>query len=41
MTAPALAGDSLKSIEKLQKAYAEIRQQMSQVIVGQDFGGRY
>src|SRR3989440_9358248 len=30
------AGDSLQSIEKLQKAYAGIRSQMSQVIVGQD-----
>ncbi len=36
MTDASLAGDSLKSIEKLQRAYAEIRQQMAQVIVGQD-----
>jgi len=36
MTDSALSGESLKSIEKLQRAYGEIRQQMSQVIVGQD-----
>lgn len=31
-----LSDDSLKSIERLQAAYGEIRTQMSQVIVGQD-----
>ena len=36
MAEPELSTDSRNSIEKLQKAYEEIRQQMSQVIVGQD-----
>jgi len=36
MVESSLSGESLKSIEKLQKAYGEIRSQMSQVIVGQD-----
>ena len=36
MAEPELSADSRQSIEKLQKAYEEIRKQMSQVIVGQD-----
>jgi MoxR-like ATPase len=36
MTDSPLSGESQKSIGKLQRAYEEIRQQMSQVIVGQD-----
>ena len=36
MTDTSHTGESLQSIEKLQKAYGEIRSQMSQVIVGQD-----
>ena len=31
-----LSSDSQESIDKLQKAYASIKSQMSQVIVGQD-----
>ena len=31
-----LSSDSQQSIDKLQKAYASIKSQMSQVIVGQD-----
>ena len=36
MTEISLSGESLKSVEKLQAAYSDIRGQMSQVIVGQD-----
>ncbi len=30
------AGESLAAVEKLQRAYSQIRSQMAQVIVGQD-----
>ena len=35
MPDPSFAADSQQSIDKLQKAYASIKAQMSQVIVGQ------
>src|SRR5689334_19428751 len=36
MSEDSLSGESLKSVEKLQSAYADIRSQVSQVIIGQD-----